>query len=123
MVKRLGLAVLLLVALFVAVGVVMAQEETKTETAAVSTMETAVPEAPVNAGNMVCPVTGMKIAELGKDTVEYQGKVYNLCSSMCKEKFLAEPDKYVAIVDEKLAAEKEAALVSEAPAVIPVETE
>jgi YHS domain-containing protein len=115
MVKKLGLAVVLLVALFVAAGVVMAQEEAKTEiaaaTAATPVVEAPVVEAPVNVGNVVCPVTGVAIVEVGKDTVEYQGKVYNMCSPMCKEKFLAEPDKYIAIVDKELADTKAAEAV------------
>jgi YHS domain-containing protein len=107
MIKKLGLVAVLLVALFVVAGVVMAQEAAKTEAVAPVVEATApaveAPAAAVSVSNKVCPVTGEKIAELGKDTVEYQGKVYNMCCPMCKDKFLAEPDKYIAIVDKELA--------------------
>jgi YHS domain-containing protein len=116
MFKKLGMAVIVVCALFVVAGVVTAQEESKTETAPSAVTVTEVtPEAAVNVGNKVCPVTGDKIAELGKDTVEYEGKIYNMCCPMCKDKFLADPAKYIAIVDQELATEKAAAAVTEAP--------
>ncbi|MBI5874043.1 MAG: YHS domain-containing protein [Candidatus Omnitrophica bacterium] len=117
MIKKLGLVLVVLVALFAVTGFVLAQEAAKTEAAAPVMEATAsaveAPAAAVSVGNKVCPVTGEKIAELGKDTVEYQGKVYNMCCPMCKDKFLAEPDKYIAIVDKELA-ESAAPAVEEA---------
>ena len=118
MFKKLGMAVVAVCALLVVAGVVMAQKVAKIETApsAVTVTEVTPAEAPaaaVNVGNKVCPVTGEKIVELGKDTVEYEGKIYNMCCPMCKEKFLADPAKYVAIVDQELAIEKAAAPVAE----------
>ena len=117
MFKKLGMAVVVVCALLVVAGVVMAQEASKTETAPSAVTVTEVtPAAAVNVGNKVCPVMGEKIAELGKDTVEYEGKAYNMCCPMCKEKFLADPAKYIAIVDAELATEAPAAAVTEAPA-------
>ncbi len=29
------------------------------------------------------------------ETVEHKGKKYYLCSTMCKNKFLADPEKYI----------------------------
>ncbi len=102
MFKRSGL--LIMVALFSVVGVAMAQEEAKTEiTGAV--VEATVP-AVVNVGNKVCPVSGVKIEKLGENTVEYQGKIYNLCNSAGKDEFLQDPDKYVAKVAEEMAKEQ-----------------
>lgn len=110
MLKKIGLFAIVLVALFVAAGVVMAAEEATKETSAVTVTTTtevaaAVPAVttPVIAGNKVCPVTGETIKELGKDTVEFEGKVYNLCCPDCKVKFLAEPTKYTAIVEKEMA--------------------
>lgn len=94
MLKKISLIAIVLVALFSVAGFTMAQEE-----------ESMVSEAPavVNVGNKVCPVTGLKIGNPGEYTVEKDGKVYNLCCPDCKEKFLAEPSKYTAIVDAELA--------------------
>lgn len=117
MFKTSTLIAISLVALFLAAGVVMAQEANK-ETAAevtnavsVSTgpaaAEATAPETtPVSVGNKICPVTGEKIEELGKYTVEYKGKVYNLCCPSCQNDFLRDPDKYIAKVNEELNAEK-----------------
>ncbi len=55
-------------------------------------------------GNTVCPVMDGVIEELGKDTVEYEGKVYNLCCADCKETFLNDPDKYAALAEAQVAA-------------------
>jgi len=117
MFKKVGIVVCSLVALFLVAGVVLAAEEAATEVASTeeaisvpvaAEVTPAVVEAPVNAGNMVCPVTGMKIDEMGKYTVEYQGKVYNLCSETCKEAFLKDPDTYVSKVNDELAAQESA---------------
>ena len=109
--KRSLLVALLFVALFAAVGVVMAQEANQTTAAPAMTTTPAAPAmtAPVNVGNTVCPVSGNKIDEPGKYTVEYQGKVYNLCSAACKDEFMKDPDKYVAKVNEEMAKEQAAA--------------
>lgn len=105
MLKKFGLFVLVAVALFAVAGFVVAhEEEATTETA--PAVETVAPAAAVNVGNKVCPVTGEKISEIGKYTVEYEGKVYNLCCPACKEMFLADPAKYTAIVDKELAAQE-----------------
>ena len=56
---------------------------------------------PVNAGNTVCPVLGTKV-EPGKAlTVEYDGKLYNVCCPMCAGEFKKNPEKYVAIVEKQ----------------------
>ncbi len=107
MFKKYGLVVLIAVALFAVAGLAVAQEEAKTET--VPVVEAVAPVAAVTMGNKFCPVTNEKIAELGKDTVEYEGKVYNLCCPACKEQFLADPAKYTAAVEEALKKEAEAA--------------
>ena len=48
----------------------------------------------VDAGNATCPVGGEKVS--GEDFVEYQGKKYGLCCSMCVGKFNKDPEKYLA---------------------------
>ena len=107
MFKKLGLLVIVAVMLSVAAGVVMAQGEAKTEIAG-AVMEAAVPAVSVNVGNKICPVTGVKIENPGEHTVEYQGKIYNLCDSAGKDEFLQDPDKYVAKVAEEMAKEQAA---------------
>lgn len=45
----------------------------------------------------VDPVCGMKLpASHGRDFVEYQGKTYHFCSTVCREQFEREPEKYLA---------------------------
>ncbi len=42
------------------------------------------------------PVCGMEIKDTAKaETVEYKDKKYYLCSTMCKNKFLENPENYV----------------------------
>lgn len=62
--------------------------------------------APVEVGNKICPVSGDKIGAMG-DTVkrEYNGKVYNLCCSMCPKDFDKDPAKYAKIADDEVKAE------------------
>lgn len=50
----------------------------------------------VKVGNKICPISGEAIGEDGMTgqevTVEYKGKVYNLCCEMCKKDFLKDPE-------------------------------
>ncbi len=59
----------------------------------------------INVGNKTCPVSGEEIGEesmKGQEvTVEYKGKVYNLCCPMCKKDFNKDPEKYIKILQEK----------------------
>lgn len=43
-----------------------------------------------------CPVMGVELAK-GKvyESIEYEGKTYSFCCAGCKEKFLADPKKYI----------------------------
>ena len=55
----------------------------------------------VEVGNKVCPVSGNKVGEMGKPIkYAYNGKVYNLCCSMCVKDFKKDPEKYSKIADE-----------------------
>ena len=38
-------------------------------------------------------------ADLGKYTVEYKGRIYNVCSPSDKDMFLTQPDRYSQIAD------------------------
>jgi YHS domain-containing protein len=53
-------------------------------------------QAPVVVGNTKCPVCNMEIPKehLGEFTVEYNGKVYNVCSPNDQKMFLAQADRY-----------------------------
>jgi len=52
-------------------------------------------------GNKICPVSGDKIIEETKSTIEYKGKVYNLCCPACIDEFKKDPDKYIEKVNEE----------------------
>lgn len=56
---------------------------------------------PQEVGNKICPVTGDKIDEKTKVTVEYEGKIYNLCCSGCINIFKADPQKYIKKIEEE----------------------
>jgi len=56
----------------------------------------------VKVGNTVCPVSGNKVGEMGPAVpYEYNGKIYNLCCSMCIKDFKADPEKYSKIAEEQ----------------------
>lgn len=60
-----------------------------------------------NVGNKICPVSGELISEVddGKGVqVEHNGKIYNLCCSMCAKDFKKNPEKFSKIADEKVEA-------------------
>jgi YHS domain-containing protein len=110
MFKKIAVVVVVLMAVCALAGVAMAQDKTKEAPATTAAMTAVTPAVPEVVGNKVCPVSGMTIAaaDLGKNTVEYKGKVYNLCSTACKDEFTKDPEKYVAKVNEEMAAEKKA---------------
>ena len=108
MFKKVTMIASVLIAVFLVVGVAMAQNATMKNVTTAQTTETVATPAtptvatPVDAGNKICPVTDKEITEPGKYTVEYEGKIYNLSSDTCKEEFLKTPAKYVAKVGEEL---------------------
>ena len=111
MFKKWAIGMFILVAVFMVAGVVMAQENETTVSVPETMMEPAAAVEPpatpapmdvVEAGNKICPVSGMAIMEPGKYTVEYEGKIYNLCSETCRETFLKDPATYVAKVEAEL---------------------
>ena len=67
-----------------------------------------------NIGNKICPVSGDKIpapgekGTMGDEPVkyEYNGKIYNLCCSMCIKDFKKNPEKYSKIAEDEVAEEK-----------------
>jgi YHS domain-containing protein len=44
--------------------------------------------------NELDPICGMDNATHLKDTANYKGKTYGFCNTMCKEKFLENPEEY-----------------------------
>lgn len=53
-------------------------------------------------GNKFCPVSGEKVGQMGKvETIEYNGKMYNLCCAMCKKDFNKDPEKYIKKIEQK----------------------
>lgn len=56
-----------------------------------------------NVGNKICPVSSEEIGSMGEGIeVEYEGKIYNLCCSMCIKDFKSDPEKYIKIINEEL---------------------
>lgn len=62
--------------------------------------------AAVKVNNTVCPITGEKVDMNNPETVEYKGKVYNLCCPSCAKGFNADPEKYSAIAEQSLSKNK-----------------
>jgi len=61
-------------------------------------------------GNKICPVSGETIGEMGEGTeVEHNGKKIKLCCADCVEAFNKDPEGYVKMLEEKMAAEAAAA--------------
>ena len=68
----------------------------------------------VEVGNKICPVSGEKIpapgekGDMGTEAVkyEYNGKIYNLCCSMCIKDFKKNPEKYSKIAEDEVTKEK-----------------
>ena len=67
---------------------------------------------PIEVGNKVCPVSGEKVPAPGEKgemggaaKYEYNGKIYNLCCSMCIKDFKKNPEKYSKIAEDKASAE------------------
>ena len=58
---------------------------------------------PVEVGNKICPVSGEKVGEMGDIvTYEHEGKIYNLCCTMCEKDFKKDPQKYIEKVNEEM---------------------
>ena len=62
---------------------------------------TAAAAGPVKVNNTVCPVTGSKVDMNNPVTVEYNGKIYNLCCGACPSVFKSDPEKYSKIAEEQ----------------------
>ena len=68
----------------------------------------------VEVGNKICPVSGDEIpapgekGTMGDEPVkyEYNGKVYNICCSMCIKDSKKNPEKYSKIAEDEVAKEK-----------------
>lgn len=58
-------------------------------------------KAAVKVNNTVCPVSGDKVNMKNPTTVEYKGKIYNLCCPMCVPEFSKNPEKYSAKAEGK----------------------
>lgn len=57
----------------------------------------------VEVGNKICPVSKEKVGEMGEVIkYEYNGKIYNLCCSMCAKDFKKNPEKYSKIAEEEV---------------------
>ncbi len=67
-------------------------------------------EEAVNVGNKFCPISGEEIGKGDMEgqgsTVEYKGKIYNLCCPMCKAAFLKDPEAAIKKMEEQEAQAK-----------------
>lgn len=73
-------------------------------------------------GNKFCPVSGEEIGEMGEGTeVEHNGKKIKLCCADCVEAFNKDPEGYLKMLEEKMAAEAAGAIeaATEASPVVP----
>ncbi len=72
-------------------------------------------------GNKICPVSGETIGEMGEGAeVEHNGKKIKLCCAACVETFNKDPESYLKMLEEKMAAEASAAaegVIESAPVV------
>ena len=110
---RLGLAIVVTISGLMLTGVVFAEgaecgasqapvaQNEKTSQLATQEVQPAV-AAPVEVGNKICPVSGEKIPEGEAYKVEYKGKIYNLCCSMCEKDFNKDPETYIKKVEDEL---------------------
>ena len=58
----------------------------------------------VEVGNKLCPVSGEKVGEMGEAIkYEFNGKIYNLCCTMCVKDFKKYPEKYSKIAEDEVA--------------------
>jgi YHS domain-containing protein len=64
----------------------------------------------VEVNNKICPVSHEEVGKEGMKPfkVTYNGKIYNLCCSMCEKDFKKDPAKYSKIMDEEVAAQEAA---------------
>ena len=56
---------------------------------------------PQEVGNTVCPVDGKPIKEEEAFKMEHKGKIYNLDSAACVQKFAEDPEKYIATLPQE----------------------
>ncbi len=70
-------------------------------------VETIPSEGTTEVGNMICPVSGEKVGEMGEAVkYEYNGKIYNLCCPMCKKDFDKDPEKFSKKVEDQMVEEQ-----------------
>lgn len=58
-----------------------------------------------NVGNKLCPVSGNTVDDgsMGEAVkYVYNGKIYNLCCSMCVKDFKKNPEKYSAVAEKEV---------------------
>ena len=79
---------------FLATGLSFAQQTPSAPQTAVQAVEV---------GNKICPVSGNKVGEMAPPVkIEYNGKVYNLCCSMCVKTFKSDPEKYSKVAEDEV---------------------
>jgi len=86
--------------LFLTMGLAFAQQSTSGSQSSVQ---------PVEVGNKICPVSKEPVTGAMSDkpvTIEYKGKIYNLCCPGCLKAFKNNPEKYSKIAEDEVAAKK-----------------
>ena len=65
--------------------------------------------------NTICPISKEKIGNMGNaNPIIYKGQIVNLCCSGCNADFAKDPEKYMKIVNEELAKNKNSASTKKA---------
>jgi len=66
-----------------------------------------VSEKTIKVGNKICPISKMEAGGMGPITeYEHEGKIYNFCCPMCITAFKKDPEKYIKMIEETMAAEE-----------------
>ena len=62
----------------------------------------------IEINNKICPVSGEKVGVMEKILkVKHNGKIYQLCCSMCEKDFNKNPDKYTKIAEDEIASTRQ----------------
>ena len=85
----------------------IAMGKVSTNAVEVSGAAAAPEEAPVEVNNKFCPISSEETGKMGPaEKVTYNGKVYNLCCSMCLKDFNKDPEAAIAKIEAQMEKEK-----------------
>jgi len=88
-----GIVAIVLTTAFVENGICLSDEAKAKEAARIAAL--------MKVNNTICPVTGNEVDMNKPVTVQYNGKIYNLCCPMCPLMFKLDPIKYSKIAEDQ----------------------